>query len=251
MKHRQLTTNIDEKCEESSFWQSLRLWLSRFTSAPVLYKKIKSAPAFQGFAGNLSAFNNRVLVALVLLFVVAPLSEVAYMAFDKSAPIITWYEGQHWITYEGVRVEGWYFMNFWALFFQLGPHIQDVVLLTAAFLMMPLTDKHGNNDPRRWLLVIATGYPFAKILWTIQIGSDAEIHQIVPASFILVGGLVGFFWLFSFNYLMNLHHHKILGPLSTAQGLVDCPDMSDSDKLKNLRPKLAQLRARLTGQGPQ
>lgn len=227
---------IKQPCEGSSFWQYSRQQLSHLSRQSrnlSLFLRKRLVSAFPVFAGSLSAFqkatsNNRTYLALILLLVVAPLSEVAYMLFDKSAPIITWYPGQHWITYEGVRVEGWYYMNFWALFYQLGPHIQDVVILTAAFFLMPETDKDGKPDDRRWLLVFAAGYPFAKILWAIQIGSDAEIHQIIPGSFLLVGLLIGFFWLFSFNYLVSLYYHKRTRPVATMEGAAKCDYISEA-----------------------
>lgn len=227
---------IQQPCVvESSFWRSLQSWLSatgqRLRS---LNQKLKaSVPAYRELVGVLTAIvkatsEYRTFAALILLFAVAPFSDATYTLFDQFAPVITWYEGQHWFTYEGVRIEGWYYGNFYWLFYQLGPHLQMVVLLMAAFLLIPEKDKAGKDDKRRWMLVFAAAYPFAKILWTIQVSSDSEIRELFTWPFLLVGTLVAFYWLFAFDYLMNLHYHQRSRPVSTMEGAAKCPDISEA-----------------------
>lgn len=154
---------------------------------------------------------------------------------------MTWFEGQYWIDSDGIRHPGWFYMNIYHLLFQLGPHIQDVVLLTAVFLLMDEVDKQGKPDMRRWLLVIAMGYPFAKILWEIQISSNDEFHQIIPPlPFLLVGTQVAFFYLFVFDYLMGRHYHGVLGPLCRLEGLAKLK-MPAAEKLERMERPIQEL----------
>lgn len=188
--------------------------------------------------------NNRVYFALFLLLIAAPLSDVAYQGlahihplFAKWWPTISWYEGQHWFDDHGNRIHGWYYENFYWLFYQLGPHLQDLVLLTAAFFLM------REKDDTRWLLAIATGWPVSKILWAIQITSNAEIHQFVPMSFLVVGVLVGFFWIFCFDYLMTLHYHKREGHRIRAKSILASEAFTDAQARVKARNELEMLEA--------
>lgn len=194
----------------SGFLRLLRSLRSGFTSF--------SAPVRRAVASGLAASfkasaNNRTYLALLLMLVAAPLSGVAYQLFDSTAV-----------------VEGWYYKNYFYLLFVLSPHLHMVIALVGVFLLF-------NND-RGYFVAIPAGYHVAQIMWLITVEKNADLHSVVPGAFLLVAMLATVVGLFTFNYLMGLHYHKVLGPICSALGIANAPGVDDSTKVEVIRERL-------------
>lgn len=137
------------------------------------YVYVMIAPALRVAVAGLHALilastaNLRIYVGLVLMGVVAPLAACVYLLFDR-----------------GIVVKGWYHLNYFHLFFLLGPHLFEFFCLLGAFLLFPKDSK------RAYFLIIPAGYVLAKILWLITVTNNAEFWSVIPSSFILIGMLI-------------------------------------------------------------
>lgn len=156
---------------------------------------------------------------MIIMLVVAPLTGVAYQLFDRS-----------------VKVEGWYYVNYYYLFFVLTPHLTLLTVLTGVFLLFPQDSK------RAFFLIIPAGWHMAKIFWILTIGSNEDFYRLVPSSFFVLGGLAATVWLFTFNWMMSLHFHKRAGHLARAEGILQAPGVDPADKVRIATQEFAQYR---------
>jgi hypothetical protein len=128
--------------------------------------------------------NSRVYVGLGLMGVVSPLAGVAYLVFDRTA----------------IDVE-WYHLNYFHLFFLLGPYLSLLIILIGIFLLFPRGCK------RAFAMVLPTGFVLAKILWLISVTSNQEFWQVVPASFVMLAMLMSAALFLMINWLTWTQFH--------------------------------------------
>jgi hypothetical protein len=94
---------------------------------------------------------------------------------------------------------------------------------------------------RAFFLVIPAGYHVSKILWLVQVTSNEEFYRIVPTTFLLLGGLATFVWLFTFNWLMALHYHKREGTIARIIGIMTAPGIDPADKERIAKEQIELL----------
>lgn len=194
-----------------SYW-SAPFSLGEFTSlTPILHRPgrvaLEALLGLNALVLSLAA-NKRLYVGLILIGVVAPLSGVSYMLFDRT-----------------VMVEGWYYVNNFYLFLVLGPSITQVCLLLGVYHLFPRKSK------RAFLLTIPMGFSVGKIIWLITVTSNEELHSLTPANIILVGGLVSFVVMFSIEWFAWRNEHRFRAFCSRTDSLynvVNEPSISDA-----------------------
>lgn len=191
-------------------WLQLRLRSRQlFTSIPAVTLAVAAGrDAWVAFSKATS--NNRTYAGLFLIFVVAPLSGVAYLIlFDET-----------------VRNEQWYYSNNFYLFYMLSPHIHMTLTLTGVFLLFPDTDR------RSYFLVVPITYHFAKIIWLVQVTSNKELNGFIPLAFWSLALFTSVCWMIMFNYLMTLHYHKRAGHVARAKGILAIEDIDNETKVR-------------------
>jgi hypothetical protein len=212
----QFSTLTNDRCEsnsQTSSWYS-RLWSRSPLQFPALMSRSKLTSAVQAVLSGLAAssrtlrVNNRLYVALVFMLVAAPLASVCYQllalfseTFERTAPALHWYAGQHWFADNGNLVDGWYYKNWFYFFLTLAPFICQSMVSVGLFFLFP------EDSKRAYFLVIPLSMSISKILWLITVDSNADYHRIVPSFFVVLAGLIAFLILFTFNWLMARKYH--------------------------------------------
>lgn len=130
--------------------------------------------------------NKRLFIGLGLMGVVAPLAGCFYMLFDRVAV-------DH----------GWYYLNYFHLFFVLGPHIAYIFAFAGVFYLFPFGCK------RSYLMALPTGWNIAKILWLISATSNAAFWQPVPKSMYLIGALIALVLYLTHDWLTWRFFHRV------------------------------------------
>lgn len=197
------------------FWQSLTQLRKQIT---LVYLDARAGL----IAYTKATSNSRTYCGLFILLVAAPLSAVGYQLFPKNTFDITWY----------------YVNNFY-LFMVLCPHISLLLTLTGVFLILPEHSKRG------YFLILPAGYHIAKIIWLSLANSNDELNTVVPLSFLLIGVLFSCIWLFTFDWLMNLHFHKREGSNCRIYGIIDLnieKELSDEVAMSALRKEREGLK---------
>jgi hypothetical protein len=160
---------------------------------------------------TLSNLNVRIFVGLGVMGVVAPLSACFYMLFDR-------------VDY----VQDWYHVNYFHLFFLLGPHLFILSGVVGAWFLFPQGSK------RAYALVVPAGYTIAKILWLIQCSSNEDFWSVVPLSFILTGVLISAFLFISLDWLAHNKFHREDAYQARMDNLVKLADEFDDVKFKSM-----------------
>jgi hypothetical protein len=214
--HNQLTKPLCEKLNLlfSLFWlrvlgqyMPVRTMLSHLVHARVLREVTAGLSALK----NSVTANNRVFVGLGLMGVVSPLSACFYMLFDR-----------------GAEFPGWYHVNYFHLFFLLGPHLFELFCLMGAFLLFPQGSK------RAYVLIIPIGYIIAKIIWLILANSNQDFWAIVPMSIVLIGMLIGAVLLLMIDWFAHYKFHGIDSFNARFETLANGADLVDDNTFKRL-----------------
>jgi hypothetical protein len=170
------------------------LWLQHGVFGPARKKLLspRYALALREVTAGLSAItstllvNNRIFVGLGLMGVIAPSSACVYLLFDRTVENVNWYH-----------------LNYFHLFFLLGPHLFELFCLLGVFLLFPRSSK------RSYLLSVPTGYVISKIIWLILVTSNQEFWSVVPASFFVMGVLISFALFLTLDWLTWRKFHRV------------------------------------------
>ena len=212
-------------CEKRSLLSHLSLWLrvhGFFTvvrTTKFCHLKMTIAHAHKALHAGLVALqlallaqiNRRVYVGLFLMGVIAPVSACFYMLFDRVA-----------------FVEGWYHVNYFHLFFLLGPHLFITSCLAGAFLLFP------EGSKRAYMLSIPMGYNVAKIIWLIMATSNQDFWAVVPSSILLIGILISTVLFFTLDWLAKRKFHREDAYKARMDNLVKLADEFDDAKFKSM-----------------
>lgn len=204
------------RCVKSWYFSLLLQLQSAFfwSLAPGAHSALQDLQhGLRALAASLSG--GRIYLGLVLMLVVAPLAGVGYQLFDQ-----------------GVRVQGWFYVNSFYLFFELCPHISLLSVLTGIFFLFPEKSK------RAFFLIIPAGFHIAKMLWLIMADSNEDFYRIVPSSIFVTGILFALVLFITFDWLTSLHFHKKARHYAAYEGLMELDAMgaiSESELLVNLR----------------
>lgn len=152
----------------------------------------------------------------LLLLVLAPISEVVFRLFDRSAGD----PSDYW--------NAFYFMQ------SAGPHLSGLLVATAFFLLL--------HDKMRSWSILPGAYKLSKILWLTQVSNNEQYHQFVPWGFLLLGLTASIVWFMSVDYLMSLHFHKREGIIARIIGIMDAPGISAQEKERIARAEIKHLR---------
>lgn len=158
-----------------------------------------------------SKVNTRIFVGLGLMGVVAPLSACFYLLFNR-------------VDY----VPGWYHVNYFHLFFLLGPHLLLFFCLLGAFLLFPEGCKRG------YMLAIPTGFNVAKIIWLIMATSNQDFWAVVPSSLILIGALISVVLFVCLDWLAYNKFHREDAFDARFDKLCELADEFDDAKFKSM-----------------
>lgn len=197
--------------------------LKRLLAALALVRVLREARAGLVAINLTLSSNKRIFLGVILLLVVAPLSGVLYQLFDDS-----------------VEDEKWFYLNYYQLFFQLGPYFCICLCLLGATLFLP------QDSVRAYFFLPPLGFYIAKILWLCMVRSNEEFAQfltIVPYYFLFTSFLVGWVLIFTFNWLTSLHFHKIEGTKARIIGIIDAPGITAEDKVRIAQDEIQKLRA--------
>lgn len=156
-----------------------------------------------------SKTNIRVFIGFGVLGVVAQLAESVHMLFDDS-----------------VRDWSWYHLNYFHLFFLLGPHIAKLALLIGFYHLLPRGHAYG------WFLVPAFGYSTGKIMWLISIDNNESFHSLVGYAFLGVGLLIAVVLMITMTYLNWRHYHNGVKAEQTFTGLYHACDLLNEEQFK-------------------
>lgn len=158
-----------------------------------------------------STANGRIFLGLGLMGVVAPLAGCAYMIFNRTE-----------------YVAGWYHVNYFHLFYLLGPHLFELVCLMGVFFLFPQGSK------RAYLIAIPYGYVLAKVCWLCQVNSNPELWQLVPASFILGGMAISVVMLKIMNWLTWRQFHVVDSFDKRLDGIYQIAGDIPAEKVKSM-----------------
>jgi hypothetical protein len=155
--------------------------------------------------------NKRIFIGLGLMGVVAPLAACLYLLFDR------------------VEVDkGWYYLNYFHLFFVLGPHIAYIVAFVGIFYLFPFMSK------RSYLMALPTGWNIAKIVWLISATSNEAFWQPVPKSLYLIGGLVALVFYLTHDWLTWRFFHRFDSFKAREKGLYQIVNDVPADKFVSM-----------------
>lgn len=152
----------------------------------------------------------------LLLLCLAPVSEVAFRLFDRSAGD----PSDYW--------NAFYFMQ------SAGPHLSGLLTATAFFLLL--------HDRLRTWAILPGAYKLAKIIWLTQVTTNEQYHQFVPWGFLLMGLTASIVWFMTFDFLLNLHFHKREGIIARIIGILEAPGISAEEKERIARDQIRQLK---------
>lgn len=209
------STSTLSDSSRSSFW---RLAHGHFTQSMHKLRQL-TAPVLKGVLAGLHALamvsnntiNTRIFVGLGLMGVVAPLSACFYMLFDRVD-----------------FVQGWYHVNYFHLFFLLGPHLFLFFCLAGCFLLFPQGGK------RTYMLAVPLGYNIAKIIWLTMASSNSDFWAVVPASLILIGVLISLVLFLAFGWLAQNKFHREDAFKARINKLCELADEFDDAKFKSM-----------------
>ncbi len=153
----------------------------------------------------------------LLLLVLAPIAEVCYRLFDRSAGD----PSDYW--------NAFYFMQ------SVGPHLSGLLVASAFFLLL--------HDRMRSWAILPGAYKLAKIVWLTQVTTNEQYHQFVPWSFLLIGLCASVLWFMSIDYLLSLHFHKREGIIARILGIISAPGIPDDERIRIARDQAKQLEA--------
>lgn len=209
------------RCERAlsrfSFWPCWPLALGPFSSAVRTMKSSTTVRALKDRLAGLAALpltltvNARLFLGLVMMGVVAPLAACAYMVFNR-----------------GFIIEHWYHVNYFHLFFLLGPHLFNVACFFGIFLLFPRGSK------RAYFIAIPFGYTMAKILWLIQVSDNKALWSLVPSSFILGGMAISVVLLLIMDWLSWRKFHRADAFDARLNGLAQVADDLPAEKVKSM-----------------
>jgi hypothetical protein len=155
--------------------------------------------------------NKRIFIGLGLMGVVAPLAACFYMMFDR------------------VQVDAdWYYLNYFHLFFVLGPHIAYIVAFVGIFYLFPFMSK------RSYLMALPTGWNIAKILWLISANSNETFWQPVPKSMYLICGLIALVFYLTHDWLTWRFFHRVHAFECRIESIKRYSDDLDNEKLGSM-----------------
>jgi hypothetical protein len=145
--------------------------------------------------------SGRLIAGIFLAGCLAPLSDIFY-AFDFLKQFESW------------RVEteipGWYYENYSYFFLSVGPYIGWIFgAIGTYFIFVPTATK------QKYLMSASIFIPVIKILWLIQVTSDAEFHALPHWAYWIYGVGVSVGLWFAAEYMIYLLNHKLLNALST------------------------------------
>jgi hypothetical protein len=145
--------------------------------------------------------SGRLIAGIFLAGCLAPLSDIFY-AFDFLKQFESW------------RVEtsmpGWYYENYSYFFLSVGPYIGWIFgAIGTYFIFVPTATK------QKYLMSASIFIPVIKILWLIQVTSDAEFHGLPHWAYWIYGVGVSVGLWFAAEYMIYLLNHKLLNALST------------------------------------
>lgn len=218
------TNNHLQQCEKgelhSLFWRSsvlqrtLFIHVSRILS--LLLNKLsvlvrKDLPAGLAALSQSATANARIFIGLALMGVVSPLSACTYMLFDRTVIDLTWYH-----------------LNYFHLFFLLGPHLFQFFCVVGAFMLFPQGSK------RAYLLIAPTGFILAKIIWLYQVDSNNELWAVVPSSLILISVLISAVLLLTIDFLTWRQFHRMDAFEKRLEGLYKISKDIPNDKLGSM-----------------
>jgi len=202
-------------------------------------KNVVSLDAVVGLfvtSGKTLGVNSRLYCGLILLLVVAPLTNCLYLLFDSSIgfplseEVIVGYKA-------GLPVEGsWYYVNWHYFLSGIGPHLFSITSLVGIFLMFPV------RNVSSYSIAIPLGFEVGKVIWLSTVMSDAEFNQIVPSSFLLLGALISFVVMLSARFWMDRKFHKYDGICARILGLINAPGIDPSMRSKYIDQELKNLR---------
>lgn len=153
--------------------------------------------------------------AALMLLAMAPISEVFFRLFDRSA---------------GDPSDYW---NAFYFFQSAGPHLSGLLVATAFFLLL-------NDKMKDWAILPGT-YKLAKIIWLTQVSTNQQYHQFVPWGFLLIGLTTALVWFMTIEYLLSLHFHKREGIIARIIGIMTAPGISAEDKERIAKDQIRQL----------
>jgi hypothetical protein len=188
----------------SGLAQTIRLWMM---TAHVHKVALAGLRALMMSATS----NHRIYGGLVLMGVVSPLAACVYLVFDRTSV-----------------VNDWYHLNYFHLFFLIGPHLFQFFCLVGAFLLFPQGSK------RAYLLAVPIGFVLAKIIWLILVTNNAEFWQVVPSSFVLIGILISGVLLLTIDFLTWRQFHGLDSFEKREKGLYQIADDVTPEKFKSM-----------------
>lgn len=163
--------------------------------------------------------NRRIYASILLMLVIAPLTSVAYLLFDRKE-----------------IVEGWYYTNLFFFLYVMGPKLSEVFILTGIFILFPADSR------RAWVLVIPLGLTASKMLWLSTVSSNEEFHQVVPMFFVVAAALISIVWLFTFNWLMHRQFHQFDALCKRILLIKDATAVPAETRLALMEPEVEKLR---------
>ncbi len=188
--------------------------------------------------GKTLSCNSRLYCGLVLLLVVAPLTNCFYLLFDSSVgfpltpEVIAAYKA-------GLPPDGqWYYVNWHFFFSGMGPHIFVITSLIGVFLLFPV------NNLVSYSIAVPLSYEVGKVFWLTTVTTDAEFNQVAPGAFILLALLLVGVCMLSFRFWMDRKFHKYDGICKRIEGLKKLKGLMDeSERLALLDNEYSALRS--------
>lgn len=215
------------RCEKSWYFSLLECFHGAFIlplrSLPIHPRNVRHAR--QALHAGLAAVSTtrRIYLGLALILVAAPLSGAAYQLFDIT-----------------VIDHSWYYRTYFDFFLILGPYLTICLCLIGTSLLFP------QDSVRAYFLLPPLALYVSKILWLCVAESNNDFNafwQAIPYYFFLTGAIIAFTLIFTFNFLMTLHFHKREGTIARILGILDCPGIEDSERLRIARAEKQNLKS--------